>query len=367
MTRQTENGFNLLRVMFSLFVLVSHSYPLGLGGRDPMAGLTNGQFDLGVFGVVGFFSISGFLITQSAMNSTPLTFLWKRFLRIYPAFWVVLLSVSLILGPSIWVLDGQPISTYWTFSQDGPFGYFLNNFTTHIGNWGIYNIFEDTTPWGNAVQFSAINGSLWTLFWEVSCYLVLFTFILFSPLSKLRITIPVLAFLFFISNYIGQADPRIFGKLIPVLSENADSTKFALAFFTGATLQLFWKDAANPKAMFWLSSIALLMSIRFNLGQSSLAIIATTGLVISLAWIMPQTLKNLFQKNDYSYGLYLYAFPVQMTLAYFGIHKLGTPIFTGLTLIITFAFAAASWHLVERNALKLKGFHLKFKFLNRKS
>lgn len=118
--------------------------------------------------------------------------------------------------------------------------------------------------------------------------------------------------------------------------------------------------------MFWLSSIALLMSLRFNLGQSSLAIIATTGLVISLAWIMPQTLKNLFQKNDYSYGLYLYAFPVQMTLAYFGFHKFGTPIFIGITLIITFAFAAASWHLVERNALKLKGLNLKSKFLNRK-
>lgn len=250
MTRQTENGFNLLRVMFSLFVLVSHSYPLGLGGRDPMAGLTNGQFDLGVFGVVGFFSISGFLITQSAMNSTPLTFLWKRFLRIYPAFWVVLISASLILGPSIWVLDGKPISTYWTFSQDGPFGYVLNNFTTHIGNWGIYNIFKDTTPWGNAVQFSAINGSLWTLFWEVSCYLVLFTFILFSPMSKLTITIPVLAFLFFISNYIGQADPRIFGKLIPVLSENADSTKFALAFLQGQPCSYFGKTWQIPRRCF---------------------------------------------------------------------------------------------------------------------
>jgi peptidoglycan/LPS O-acetylase OafA/YrhL len=350
----TKNGFNLLRLVFSAFVLVAHAYPLGLGGPDYFSNITNGQMDFGTFGVIGFFSISGYLITQSASASTAGRFLWKRILRIYPGFWAALLFAAILLAPIIWICDGHPLDDYWKPSPDGPLNYLLSNFTTHIGTWGIYDIFQATTPWGAITKLSPINGSLWTLFWEVSCYLALFTIIAFGPFHKLKYLLPAIATLLFITNYVGSYNAEIYGKLFPVFFENSDATKFCLAFFSGASIWLIKEKIDEPRKLFYFSALLVIICFRSSLGTSSVSIVALTTCVITAAFVMPNLLKGLFEKNDYSYGLYLYAFPVQMTLAYFGIHKFGTLVFIAASLGCTFPLAIASWHLIEKKALKFK-------------
>lgn len=350
----TKNGFSLLRLAFSALVLVAHAYPLGLGGRDYLSNITNGQMDFGTFGVIGFFSISGYLITQSASASTAGRFLWKRFLRIYPGFWAALLFAAIFLAPIIWIYDGHNLDDYWKTSPDGPLNYFISNFTTHIGTWGIYDIFQNTTPWGRITKLSPINGSLWTLFWEVSRYLSLFAIIAFGPFRKLKFLLPAIATLLFITNYVGSYNAEIYGKLFPVFFENSDSTKFCLAFFSGASIWLIKEKINEPRNLFYLSALLVIICFRSGLGTSSVSIVALTALVISAAFVMPNLLKELFDKNDYSYGLYLYAFPVQMTLAYFGIYKFGTFVFIAASLICTLPLAIVSWHLIEKKALKFK-------------
>ncbi|MFR9780847.1 hypothetical protein ACL02O_33020, partial [Micromonospora sp. MS34] len=73
-----DNSFGFLRLMFAFAVLVSHSLPIGFGAEDPGGGLTNGQTALGEIGILGFFVISGFLITRSGARVPVLRYLWHR-------------------------------------------------------------------------------------------------------------------------------------------------------------------------------------------------------------------------------------------------------------------------------------------------
>ena len=64
--------------------------------------------------------------------------------------------------------------------------------------------------------------------------------------------------------------------------------------------------------------------------------------------------------GDYSYGLYIFSFPIQQIL----IAKLGAPVASSpVTLLaaafpVTLALAALSWHVVEQPALRQKArFH----------
>src|ERR1700682_1934130 len=96
-----RNNFGLLRRVFAMCVLVSHSFELvdGNRSREPLTFIF-GTLSLGEFGVDGFFLVSGYLITQSFETSaSSLSYLWKRILRIYPAFIISFVISIAIVGP----------------------------------------------------------------------------------------------------------------------------------------------------------------------------------------------------------------------------------------------------------------------------
>ena len=108
--RGHNNSLGFIRLVLASLVIVDHAFPLGGFGVEPVAGWTIGQTSLGGIAVAGFFAISGYLITKSGLAADILQFLWRRFLRIFPAYWAVLLVTALVIAPIVWWADGHNLA-----------------------------------------------------------------------------------------------------------------------------------------------------------------------------------------------------------------------------------------------------------------
>ena len=124
------NSLGIIRLVLASLVIVDHAFPLGGFGEDPFWRYTNGQTSLGGIAVGGFFVISGYLIVKSGASSDLMQFLWRRVIRIFPAFWGVLLFTAFVVGPIAWLVRGEPLSTYFTLGPGGPFSYITSNWTS---------------------------------------------------------------------------------------------------------------------------------------------------------------------------------------------------------------------------------------------
>ena len=114
-----RNSLNAIRLLLASAVIVSHSWLVNGLGLPPMVGGT----DAGLVAVAGFFGISGYLVTASRLRSSSLrAYLWRRFLRIYPAFLVVLAVTAFVFAPLSTLLDGRS-----TIDWASAAGYVLNN------------------------------------------------------------------------------------------------------------------------------------------------------------------------------------------------------------------------------------------------
>ena len=155
-----HNNFNLLRILAAIAVLVSHAYPLTLGPdlREPLENVLG--ISLGTLAVLTFFAISGYFISQSFHKSRGLLdFVVARALRIYPGLIAVLLLTIFALGP---VFTRMGIASY--FSEAQTWLYFPKNLLLWPLQYALPGVFGDNPYPG------AINGSLWTLVYEVACY-----------------------------------------------------------------------------------------------------------------------------------------------------------------------------------------------------
>jgi peptidoglycan/LPS O-acetylase OafA/YrhL len=219
----SHNSLGFIRLVLAATVIFYHGFQLGGYGHDPLDVLTNKQTDLAVG---GFFAISGYLIAKSGIGLDVVQFVWRRALRILPAFWTVLLFTALIVGPLIWVLDGHPFLDYFSFGGGGPVSYLWSNWHLLQLSYGIYDLFAQTTPYGLELGgVSIFNGSLWTLAYEWNCYMIIAALVAFGILRNARLVVPVLTGLVFILQDLGGAvfrgshgdpsDPRLPGRLVP--------------------------------------------------------------------------------------------------------------------------------------------------------
>jgi len=160
------NHFDVIRLIASILVVFSHSFNLSHGkvlGKqyEPLMQLSRGKITLGGIAVLVFFVISGFLITASFdKDKNLLSFFRKRCLRIYPGLIVVVILTAFVLGP---LMTELPLWDY--FKNPETYSYLLNN----IG----FIRYQDFLP--GVFQYNIvpnyINGSLWTLKYELLCYI----------------------------------------------------------------------------------------------------------------------------------------------------------------------------------------------------
>lgn len=347
-----DNSLGLIRLVLAATVLASHAFPLGGWGSDPVGAASRGQATLGTLAVLGFFSISGYLITRSGERGTTVPFVWRRAIRIMPAFWIVLMVSALAFGPLSWAILGRPVGAYFTLSADGPFEYIVQNFLLTIHQWGIGDLYLTTTPFGNQSGIDSMNGSLWTLQHEAACYAIVAALIALGLMAKRTVVLPALAIVastILAVCSITQIEPSTF---LPGWA-STEMLRLVVAFLWGATLAAY---ATRVRLSHPLGATAAIVSLG-TLLQGGFWIVGAPAFayaVLWAAWALPRPFRRIGAKNDYSYGLYLYAWPVQQLTVVLGWNTWGYFPWVLTTLVIAGALAVASWHGIEKHALRLR-------------
>jgi peptidoglycan/LPS O-acetylase OafA/YrhL len=335
-----SNSINALRLGLAVLVIVSHSFPLGGYGDPPGAGGSGGSglghSDLGDWAVGGFFVTSGYLITASRLRSRSLgDYLWRRFLRIYPAFLVSLLVVGFAIAPLASLLLGAG-----PWSAAGGARFVLGNLALYIREYGIDGML------GSVPYPGAWNGSLWSLFFEFVSYLVIGLLISVVPRRWVAPLVVVgFAGLTLVAGVLAT-------DLVPFPAALNQTVTLVAYFLAGAIVHLF-RDRIPLTLPLALLAVALFALVVASGLYRVLAGLPLAYLMLALGARLP--LRRLGATHDVSYGMYIYAFPVQQLLA-LALVDADVPLgaYVLLSIAATLPFAWASWLLIERPAMRLK-------------
>lgn len=347
------NSFNFLRLFFASLVIFHHALPLGALGSDPVWKLTRGQTSMGSIAVLAFFAISGFLIAKSAARLDVVQYMWHRTIRIFPAYWTVLIFTAAIVGPLAWLAEGNAIGTYLNLAPNGPIWYVLGNADLQISSYGIHDIFAATTPYGEEVGAPVFNGSIWTLIYEWWCYLIVAVLALGGVLTRSRPVLLALTSGLGILQLLMVAAPDRMIEYLPYLAD-PQLLPLVFVFLVGSTMASY-RDVIPFNDRLGLFALFIVGATAHYGAFPTFGHVAGVYLVLYLGARLPGWFQRIGAKNDYSYGIYVYGFLVQQVLAYLGVHRWGYVPFSLIALAVSAGFAWLSWHGVEKRALQLKG------------
>ncbi|ASW90909.1 acyltransferase family protein [Mycobacterium marseillense] len=328
-----NNALNAFRLALATEVILFHSLPIT--GHMPPAAANQLLFSVGVD---GFFAISGFLISRSWLNDPRIRdYLLSRGLRILPGFYVCLIVTAFVFAPLSVAIQGG--SAAKLLLSSAPIEYVVKNSAIAYLHPGVGGTPHGTPGGANW------NGSLWSLIWEVMCYLAVAVIGVLGLANRRWVSPAILAL-------------AVLGALLlPPLTFPGVWTipqlivRSAIMFASGALLYQ-WRDVIPAR---W-SLVAVCVVIVLASSQlPDYRVVA--GLPLAYAVIVSGVLlrsKRLRLRTDLSYGMYIYAFPVQQLLAVCGLARLNPMVFFVVATAATLPVAALSWFLVEKRALSLK-------------
>ncbi|WP_422934190.1 acyltransferase family protein [Sinomonas sp. P47F7] len=332
-----SNSLGALRLIFAGCVIVSHAWWLGGYGPEPeLYGIK-----LGTFGVMGFFAISGYLITVSAERATPLEYVAARFLRIYPAMAASAFLVAFLAAPL------GALITHGRYSVSGALSFLGSALGLSVG-------FMDTPPiaaslLGNHDRLDW-DGPLWTLTWEVVCYGLVGLAVFVSRRLSRRGGVPI--FLLFAAS-----TGAIIGKLL-VGGFGPNRVEFVLPllaiFMAGAVLATARSRIPVGLLPGVLSVFAVWALYSTGYG-TALAPLPLAYAILSLGSL--PTFSRVGSRYDVSYGVYLYGWPVQQLLAAVRV-PLHVPVlvYATVALALVWPLAFLSCVAVEHPARRLRRF-----------
>lgn len=327
--KRGHNSLNFVRLVLASAVVVTHTAAIGgVGGQmPPWIGW------VAYWAVNGFFAVSGFLIAGSRMNTPFGPFMWNRALRIFPAYWTVLLVVALVIAPLSTVVSGESYGI--TSAAD----YVLNNSMLLTNQWGIAGTLESVPLAG------AWNGSLWTLFFEFWAYLLAGALLSFAVVRRHAAwwTGGLL-----VASLVAQA--LAIGPLGLASASWLSALRLA-PFFLAGMLLYFVGDRVRLSLGLALAAGVLLYVLLRTGHVNTFGQLPFAYLLLCFAGRVPVRLGS---RNDISYGVYIYAFPMQQCLALVGASVLGPWGFALASMAVTLPLAWLSWTLVERPAMRFR-------------
>ena len=339
----TRNNFDVLRLAAALAVLFGHSFVLSAGVQnfetmDPLSRALSPYAAYGEaiqeFAVNLFFVISGFLVTCSYLRSgSLLKYAVSRGLRIYPA--AVLGALVTVLALSLL----SPVAPAAYFSDPETAAYLLHNSFLYKVKYALPGLFE-SNPYGLAV-----NGSLWTLPLEIRCYVGVAILGVAGLLGHKRL---------FNGLLVAVALSVIVPGWSGWISGDIDKLRLILFFAAGAAFYINRRHIPFGMAAFAVLAGAFALAPKGSGVEQLVYVALVTYATLALALTRRLPLINLKPLGDLSYGVYLYAFPVQQALISMFPNQFGAWSLVAAAGAVTGLLAAASWWLVERHALSLK-------------
>lgn len=319
------NSLNAIRLVLAVTVIVSHSWPIGEYGRTP----THGGFAPGGWAVDAFFVLSGYLITGSRLNNDLASYLKRRVLRIYPGFVVCLLSVVLVFAPIGYLHLHHTLRGYVS-TPNTPVDYVLANLGVKM---------HLPTVAGTPAGHQAWAGTLWTLYFEFLCYLIVGLLACWVAFRRRPV---VAAVLLTVTTAVSLRNGHVFHH-----TDLSNLVRLVPFFMAGSLIYLL-RDRAP--CTWWLAAASVVALVVVpNAGPRFVVLCALplTYLLLYLGAVVPVAVGR---RNDISYGIYMYGYPVEELVRL--LHLGSQAIFIAVSILGTVPLAAASWWLVERPAMR---------------
>ena len=338
-----NNSLNLLRLIFASFVLIAHSFGV-LSVQNNLPGPINCILWLAV---PCFFVVSGYLITASAIKNDFKTFFKKRFARIYPAYFVCLIMIVILFAPIAYVLQFNTLDGYLT-QNPSPLKFLILNLPLFLINPKIGLTLT-------AINGGSWNGSIWTLIFEFGCYiaiaLIVKLIVQFRKDKLVKIIFGIYLLLIFTSLFYprpeGIAQRNIFDLFAVAIN------LFSI-FLGGSIIYLIKDKLVFNKKLLSLAIVFCILIMSTMHKHLANEICAIPMLYIILYISLKLKSPKFIQENDISYGIYIYACPIQCLIALIMVVygcSVNIWIYNVVCFIVTSIFALFSWFIVEKPIL----------------
>ena len=354
-SQSRDNNFNLIRITAALAVLITHSFVLATGSinAEPLReylGMSIGDIAVNIF-----FITSGFLVTASLLTrQSVIEFVWARVLRIFPALVIMLLLT--VFGMGIF-FTSLPVSDYLANSE--VYIYFVKcaSLITEVP-YNLPGVFVH-----NPLRYM-VNGSIWTMPYEIKMYAILVAVwggLLLINRERIKLFKRVIITGVIVSGaivFMGKFYYATIENLVLKFSIDGEFITLFFMFFSGATFYFLKEYIRLSHSLFWLCMIALVVATAINKDVFFVTYMLTIAYILFyIAYVPSGYIRKYNQVGDYSYGVYIYAFPIQQSLAALvpGISVLHMLL---ISAAVTLIFATLSWHLIERRALNLKSLYV---------
>lgn len=340
-------GFDFLRVALAVLVVFWHSFIIVPGQTAPdyrpFVWLPH-YMTLSLF-----FALSGFLISGSALRLSLSNFLINRGLRIFPALAVEIVLSAFVLGPLFTMLPAQAY-----FGSPTTYHY-LTNIVALI-NYHLPGVFESNPS-------PLVNASLWTVPGEFLCYFIMSCFMIVGVLRRPALTAPV-GLIIGLTGWLllrsGYGDhPAGLARIVFAHFEIGPTARVTIAFVAGVVayqlryrLPHSWAICGACAAL--LALLACLPPGALSLPMLGLITAAPIAYLTAFIGTCELPTLPLFHRGDYSYGVYLYGFPVQQ--AVFSLTRTITSPWLqfAMALPVIVGFAIFSWHCIEKPVLAMR-------------
>jgi peptidoglycan/LPS O-acetylase OafA/YrhL len=344
-----SNALNAWRLTLAMGVILWHSW--SVAGRQVSFAPAH-QLLRDVW-VDGFFAVSGFLITWSwCRHPRVRDYFAARGLRILPGLWICLIITAVVIAPISVAIKGD--SAAKLLLSRAPIEYVFENSAVLLVKQDIGG-----TPSGVPVP-GIWDGPLWTLAWEVLCYIAI-AGLGVAGLLRRRWFIPAALTLAVLWSAllppwgvfadVIEAQHRIEDPATAAFLVQAIAARFFVMFLAGALLYQFRNAIPARWSLVALSVVTVLVASFLPNYRLVAAIPLAYAIIVSGALIHN---KRLRLRTDLSYGVYIYAWPVQQLLVICGLGILNPFVFAVVSAIGTLPLAAMSWFLVEKPAISLK-------------